>query len=190
MKIGMPKVLSELKECTNCHGYTQTGYELRDNNVSRFVCDECYQNFSSEYPICGNMIEISRSLLSRIAPSDKKPSFQAGYLLGNKEVVDGVQKLVVKDFINCLPSNKGTVSFFAANDVMKIRKKSKEENCTVVALYRTSPSGSPDFNSLDSKTISDMVNVIPYVIIGGCSEIQISVRDKNYPDYEYGVTVI
>lgn len=190
MKIGMPKALTELKECTCCHGYTQTGYELRDNNVSRFVCDECYQNYAEEYPMCGNMIEISRKLLSLITPNDKKPIFQAGYLLGKRETVDGVQKLVVTDHLNCLPSGKGTISFFAPDDIMKIRKKSREKGNVVVALYRTSPSGSPDFNSLDTKTIGDMVNVIPYVIIGGCSEIQISVRDKNYPEYEYGVTIV
>jgi proteasome lid subunit RPN8/RPN11 len=136
------------------------------------------------------MIEISRTLLAQISPNDKKPSFQAGYLLGKKEIVDGVQKIVVTDFLNCLSSARGTISFFAPEDIMKIRKRAKEKRNVTVALYRTSPSGSPDFNSLDTKTISDMVNVMPYVIIGGCSEIQISVRDKNYPEYEYGVTVI
>lgn len=190
MKIGMPKTLAELKECTCCHVYTQTGYELRNNNVSRFVCDECYQNYATEYPICGNMIEINRSVLSRIAPNEKKPSFQAGYLLGKKDTVDGVLKLVVTDLLNCLPSGKGTISFFAPDDIMKIRKRTKENGTVIVGLYRTSPSGSPDFNSLDTKTIADMVNVMPYVIIGGCNEIQISVRDKNYPEYEYGVTIV
>lgn len=190
MKIGMPKVLTELRECTCCHGYTQTGYELRDNNVSRFVCDECYQNFATEYPICGNMIEINRNALSLVVPNEKKPHFQAGYLLGKKKTVDGVQKLVITDFLNCLSSGKGTVSFFAPDDVMKIRKRIKEKETVIVGLYRTSPSGSPDFNSLDTKTIGDMVNVMPYVIIGGCSEILISVRDKNYPEYEYGVTIV
>ena len=190
MKIGMPKMLTELRECTCCHGYTQIGYELRDNNVSRFVCDECYRNYTAEYPMCGNMIEITRDLLSMIAPNDKKPTFQAGYLLGKKEVVDGVQKLVISDYMNCLPPGKGTITFFASDDVIKIRKKAKEKGNVVVALYRTSPSGSPDFNLLDTKVIGDMVNVLPYVIIGGCSEIQISVRDKNYPQYEYGVTVV
>lgn len=190
MKIGMPKVLTELKECTCCHGYTQTGYELRDNNISRFVCDECYQNYANEYPICGNMIEINRNVLSLIAPNEKKPTFQAGYLLGKRGTVDGVQKLVVTDFLNCLPTGKGTISFFSPDDVMKIRKRAREKGIAIIGLYRTSPSGSPDFNALDTKTISDMVNVMPYVIIGGCSEIQISVRDKNFPEYEYGVTIV
>ena len=127
MKIGMPKALSELRECTCCHGYAQTGYELRDNNVSRFVCDECYQTYSAEYPICTNMLEISRDVLSIITPKDKKPPFQAGYLLGKKEVVDGVKKVVVNDSLNCLPEGKGTISFFAPDDILKLRKKSKEK---------------------------------------------------------------
>lgn len=190
MKIAMPKVLSELKECTCCHGYTQTGYELRDNNVSRFICDECYHNNAEEYPMCGNMVEISKTLLLSIAPNEKKPSFQAGYLLGKKETVDGIQKLVVTDYLNSLQSGKGTVMFFAPDDIIKIRKRAKEKGNAVIALYRTSPSGAPDFNSLDSQMIADMVSEIPYVIIGGCSEIQIAVRDKNYPDYEYGVTIV
>ena len=190
MKIGMPKHLNELRECTCCHGYTQVGYELRDNNVSRFVCDECYQNYSEEYPICENMLQISRSILNKIVPVEKKPSFQVGYLFGKKETVDGIQILVLTDYINCLPSDKGTIVFFSPGDVMTIRRMSKENNCSVIALFRTSPSGSPDFNSLDIKTITDMVNVMPYVIIAGASEIQISVRDKNYPNYEYGVTIV
>ena len=73
---------------------------------------------------------------------------------------------------------------------MKIRKRARDKGIAIVGFYRTSPSGSPDFNALDTKTIIDMVNVMPYVIIGGCSEIQISVRDKNYPEYEYGVTIV
>jgi len=190
MKIGMPKKLTELKECTCCHGYTKTGFELRDNTASRFVCDECYQRSASEFPICGKMVEINKELLGKIVPSEKKPSFQAGYLLGKKETRDGLEKLTVTEYHNCLSTNRGTVAFFAPDDVRTIRKISKEKNCILVALYRTSPSGSPDFNSLDTKTITDMVNVMPYVIIGGGSEIQIAIRDKNYPEYEYGVTIV
>lgn len=190
MKIGMPIRLKELKECTCCHGYTQAGYELRDNNVSRFICDECYQNYSTEYPICGNMLEFDRGVLCKIVPNEKKPLFQVGYLLGKKETIEGVEKLSITECINCLPADKGTVVFFSPNDVKKIRNISKQNACSVIALYRTSPSGAPDFNSLDIKTIADMVNVMPYVIIGGASEIQIAVRDKNYPNQEYGVTIV
>ena len=189
-KVAMPKTLPELPGCTGCHGYTQNGYELRDNNVSRFVCEDCYRNLSSEYSLCGVMIEIRREVLSKIAPNDRKPTFQAGYLLGKKETVDNVQKVVVVEHFNSLQSGKGTVVFFSPADVMRVRKIAKEKNCVVVGLFRTNPSGSPDFNALDNKTLSDMVSVMPYVIIGGTSEIQISARDKNYPAYEYGVTVV
>ena len=190
MKIGTPKQLRELNECTSCHGYTKTGYELRDNNVSRFVCDECYHEYANDYPICKNMLEINHNVLEKIVPNEKKPIFQAGYFLGTREQTSGIEKLTVTEHLSCLPLDKGSATFFSPDDVMKIRKITKEKGYTVIALYRTNPSGSPVFNALDTKTISDMINVMPYVIVGGSSEIQIAVRDKNYPAYEYGVTII
>ncbi len=190
VKIGIPKRLRELKECTGCHAYTQSGYELRDNNSTRFVCEDCFRNVAAEYPLCGYLIEICRNVIERIVPEGKKPSFQAGYLLGKKEDSGGLVKLTVTEYLNSLSSDKGTVTFFSPDDVGKLRRLSKEKSCSVIAIYRTSPSGSPDFNSLDTSTVSDMVNAMPYVIVGGTGEIQISARDKSYPDYEYGVTVI
>ncbi|MFQ9798199.1 MAG: hypothetical protein ACLR23_03900 [Clostridia bacterium] len=70
-------------------------------------------NLSSEYSLCGVMIEIRREVLSKIAPNDRKPTFQAGYLLGKKETVDNVQKVVVVEHFNSLQSGKGTVVFFS-----------------------------------------------------------------------------
>ncbi|CUN00367.1 Uncharacterised protein [Allocoprococcus comes] len=52
------------------------------------------------------------------------------------------------------------------------------EGIAIVGLYRTSPSGSPDFNLLDNKTLDDMLMDIIYMIVGGNSEIQIAVKDK------------
>ena len=190
MKIAMPKSVAELRECTGCHGYTQNGYELRDHTISRFACEECYRDVKEEYPLCKEMIEIRQSVLSQIVQGDRKPVFLAGYLLGRKETAEGVRKIIVTEYINGLKSHRGTVVFFAPEDVRKIRSVSKEKNCAVVALFRTNPSGSPDFNELDCSVIGDMVSTMPYVVIGGTSEIQISVRDKHYPDYEYGVTVV
>lgn len=189
-KTATPKKLSELRECTCCHGYTQSGYELRDDSSSRFVCDECYGRLSREYPLCGAMIEIKREVLSRIAGTERRTGFQAGYLMGKRTEEGGVQRITVTDCINSLKEGQGTVAFFKPDDVMRIRRLSIEKDCSVVAIFRTNPSGAAEFNSLDSSILSGMVNVLPYVIIAGSSEIQIAARDKNYPGYEYGVTVI
>ena len=59
----------------------------------------------------------------------------------------------------------------------------------MVGIYRTSPSGSPDFNLLDNKTLDDMLLDIIYMIIGGCNEIQIAVKDKHGASDVIGVVI-
>ncbi len=189
MKTAIPKPLNEMKECTACHSFTAYGFELRDSNASRFVCEECFGRLRGEYSICRKMLEINTSVLSRIAPDAKPPSFQAGYLFGHRADIGGVERIVVTHHLNCLQPNRGTVSFFSYDDAVKIRRFCRENSCTVVAVYRTNPSGLPVFNSLDEKTAADMSNM-PYVIIAGTTEMQIAIRDKHYPDYEYGVIVV
>ena len=51
------------------------------------------------------------------------------------------------------------------------------------------PSGSPDFNLLDNKTVEDMLFDVVYVVIGAISEAQIAVRDKLHSTDKFGVVI-
>lgn len=186
-KVAMVAHLNEHQECTSCHCYTSTGYMLKDSSLSRFVCDECYPGMSSEYPLALKVVEINRHALSNLVPEGKKPGFHAGYLMGKKEIAGSGYKVKITSFLDSVQANRGSTCFFGKDDALRIRKISKEQGFSVVGIYRTSPSGSPDFNLLDNKTLEDMLFDIIYMVIGGCSEIQIAVKDKTGTFDEIGV---
>lgn len=187
-KIAMITRLPEHQECTSCHCFSQNGYILRDSNMARFVCEECYETTESrDYPLAQKIVEMSKRAVDKIVPEGKKPGFHAGYLMGKKEVTNTGYKIVVEKFIDSVLTGKGTANFFTKEDVMNLRKISKAEDVSIVGLYRTSPSGLPDFNLLDNKTLDDMLLDVVYMIIGGNSEIQIAVKDKHSQIDEIGV---
>ena len=175
-KIAMITRLPEHQECTSCHCFSQNGYMLRDSSMARFVCEECYETTGRrDYPLAAKVVEVSMNAVEQIAPEGKKPGFHAGY------------KIVVKKMIDSVQAGRGTANFFTKDDVMNLRKISRAEGIVIVGLYRTSPSGSPDFNLLDNKTLDDMLMDIIYMIVGGNSEIQIAVKDKHSQIDEIGV---
>lgn len=188
-KIAIIANLPEHQECTACHCYTSTGYMLKDNSLSRFVCEECYPDMSTEYLAATKVVEINRHALSSFVPEGKKPGFHAGYLMGKKEVTENAYKIIVSSFLDSIQGDRGTANFFGKDDALHIRKISKDKGLSVVGIYRTSPSGSPDFNLLDNKTLEDMLFDIIYMIIGGCSDIQIAVKDKSGSSDEIGVII-
>lgn len=187
-KIAMITRLPEHQECTSCHCFSQNGYILRDSNMARFVCEECYEEtYSRDYPLAVKVVEVNSNAIEQIAPEGRKPGFHAGYLMGKRENTDAGYKIVVEKMIDSVQAGKGTANFFTKDDVMNLRKISKAEGIAIVGLYRTSPSGSPDYNLLDNKTLDDMLMDIIYMIVGGNSEIQIAVKDKQSHIDEIGV---
>ena len=187
-KIAMITRLPEHQECTSCHCFSQNGYILRDSSMARFVCEDCYETtFSRDYPLAAKVVELWKNAIDQIAPEGKKPGFHAGYLMGKKEVTDAGYKIIVEKLIDSVQTGKGTANFYTKDDVMNLRKISRAEGVSIVGLYRTSPSGSPDFNLLDNKTLDDMLLDITYMIIGGNSEIQIAVKDRHSQLDEIGV---
>ena len=162
---------------------------LKDNSLSRFVCEECYPGMSSEYPVAAKVVEINRRTLSSLVPEGKKPGFLAGYLMGKKEATASGYKITVSSFLDSVQADRGTTCFFGKDDALRIRKMSKDQGLSMVGIYRTSPSGFPDFNLLDNKTLDDMLLDIIYMIIGGCNEIQIAVKDKHGASDEIGVVI-
>ena len=72
---------------------------------------------------------------------------------------------------------------------MTIRKKCRQSGLSLVGIFRTSPSGSPDFNLLDNKTVEDVLFDVVYVVIGAISEAQIAVRDKLHSTDKFGVVI-
>ena len=189
-KIAMITHLPEHQECTSCHCFSQNGYTLRDSSMSRFVCENCYEDARRDYPLATKVVELNMNSIDQLVPEGKKPGFHAGYLMGKRENTDTGYKIEVKKLIDSVQSGKGTANFFIKDDVMNLREISKAEGITVVGIYRTSPSGSPDFNLLDDKTLNDMLMDIIYVIVGGNSEIQIAVKDKNTQIDKIGVILI
>ena len=188
--IAMIACLPEHQECTACHCFANNGYFLRNNAMSRFVCEECYPAFASEFPVASKVIEVNRAALTNLVPDGKKPSFHAGYLLGKKDLTGDGYKITVSCLLNSAQSIRGTTQFFNKEDALRIRKASKEQGVSIIGIYRTSPSGSPDFNLLDQKTLNDLLFDIVYMIIGGCNEIQIAVKDKSSDSDEIGVVLL
>lgn len=187
-KIAMITHLPEHQECTSCHCFAQNGYILRDSSMARFVCEDCYEaNRSGEYPLAAKIVETRKSIVDQLVPEGKKPGFHAGYLMGKRENTDVGYRIVVEKLVDSIQTGKGTANFFTKEDVMSLRKISKTEGLAIVGLFRTSPSGAPDFNLLDNKTLDDMLMDIIYMIIGGNSEIQIAVKDKHSQADEIGV---
>ena len=187
-KIAMITRLPEHQECTSCHCFSQNGYILRDSSMARFVCEDCYETSGSrDYPLAAKVVEVGKNAIDQIAPEGKKPGFHAGYRMGKKEVTDAGYKIVVEKWVDSVQTGKGTANFFNKDDVMNLRKISRAGGISIVGLYRTSPSGSPDFNLLDNKTLDDMLMDIIYMIVGGNSEIQIAVKDKHSQVDEIGV---
>ena len=189
IKIAMFTSLPEHQECTVCHCYANKGFCLRDDSMSRFICEDCYSIWSSEYPVASKVVEIDKTALESLTPEGKKPGFHAGYLMGKKESFENGYKITVVSFLDSIQSNRGTTSFFNKDDILRIRRISKEQGLIMIGIFRTSPSGSPDFNLLDNKTLDDLLLDIIYMIIGGCSEIQIAVKDKSRASDEIGVII-
>lgn len=189
MKIAMSARLTEHQECTGCHCHSKEGYMIKSDSITRFVCEECYRELSGEYPLSKFTVSISREALAKLVPEERKPNFKAGYFLGKREGNDENYVVTVTECIESSRSGRGTVEFFNHDDIMAIRKRSRQSGLSLVGIFRTSPSGSPDFNLLDNKTIDDMLLDIVYVVVGAISEAQIAVRDKRRTIDEFGVVI-
>ena len=190
IKIAMRAKLTEHQECTGCHCHAKEGYMIKSDSLTRFVCEECYRELSNEYPLSNFTVSISRGELAKLIPEDRKPSFKAGYFLGQREGEAGNCSVMVTECIESSHPGRGTVDFFSIDDVMTIRKKCRQSGLSLVGIFRTSPSGSPDFNLLDNKTVEDMLFDVVYVVIGAISEAQIAARDKLHSADEFGVVII
>ena len=162
---------------------------IKSDSLTRFVCEECYHELAGEYPLSNFTVSISREELAKLIPEDRKPSFKAGYFLGKREGDNSNYFVTVIECIESTHPGRGTVDFFSIDDVMTIRKKCRQSGLSLVGIFRTSPSGSPDFNLLDNKTVEDMLFDVVYVVIGAISEAQIAVRDKLHLANEFGVVI-
>lgn len=188
-KIAMRAKLTEHQECTGCHCHSKEGYMIKSDSLTRFVCEECYRELAGEYPLSNFTVSINREALAKLIPEDRKPSFKAGYFLGKREGDADDYSVTVTECIESSHPGRGTVDFFSIDDVMTIRKKSRESGLSLVGIFRTSPSGSPDFNLLDNKTVEDILFDVVYVVIGAISEAQIAARDKHHSADEFGVVI-
>ena len=188
-KISMRAKLTEHQECTGCHCHAKEGYMIKSDSLTRFVCEECYHELANEYPLSNFTVSISREELAKLIPEDRKPSFKAGYFLGKHEGDTFNYFVTVTECIESTHPGRGTVDFFSIDDVMTIRKKCRQSGLSLVGIFRTSPSGSPDFNLLDNKTVEDMLFDVVYVVIGAISEAQIAVRDKLHSTDKFGVVI-
>lgn len=188
-KIAMRAKLTEHQECTGCHCHAKEGYMIKSDSLTRFVCEECYRELAGEYPLSNFTVSISREELAKLVPEDRKPSFKAGYFLGKCEGDNSNYAVTVTECIESTHPGRGTVDFFSIDDVMTIRKKCRQSGLSLVGIFRTSPSGSPDFNLLDNKTVEDMLFDVVYVVIGAISEAQIAVRDKLHSTDKFGVVI-
>ena len=162
---------------------------IKSDSLTRFVCEECYRELAGEYPLSNFTVSINRETLTKLIPEDRKPSFKAGYFLGKREGDADHYSVTVAECIESFQPGRGTVDFFSVDDVMKIRKRNRESGLSLVGIFRTSPSGSPDFNLLDNKTVEDMLFDVVYVVIGAISEAQIAARDKHHSADEFGVVI-
>ena len=163
---------------------------IKSDSLTRFVCVECYRELTNEYPLSNFTVFISRGELAKLIQEDRKPSFKAGYFLGKREGEADNYSVTVTECIESSHPGRGTVDFFSIDDVMTIRKKCRQSGLSLVGIFRTSPSGSPDFNLLDNKTVDDMLFDVVYVVIGAISEAQIAARDKLHSADEFGVVII
>lgn len=188
-KIAMRAKLTEHQECTGCHCHAKEGYMIKSDSLTRFVCEECYRELAGEYPLSNFTVSISREELAKLVPEDRKPSFKAGYFLGIREGDNSNYSVTITECIESTHPGRGTVDFFSIDDVMTIRKKCRQSGLSLVGIFRTSPSGSPDFNLLDNKTVEDMLFDVVYVVIGAISEAQIAVRDKLHSTDKFGVVI-
>lgn len=188
-KIAMRAKLTEHQECTGCHCHAKEGYMIKSDSLTRFVCEECYRELAGEYPLSNFNVSISREELAKLVPEDRKPSFKAGYFLGIREGDNSNYSVTITECIESTHPGRGTVDFFSIDDVMTIRKKCRQSGLSLVGIFRTSPSGSPDFNLLDNKTVEDMLFDVVYVVIGAISEAQIAVRDKLHSTDKFGVVI-
>lgn len=44
-------------QCAECNKLTSAGYQLVDDNETKFVCSECYSDFMRQYPQQGNSVK-------------------------------------------------------------------------------------------------------------------------------------
>lgn len=188
-KIAMQAGLNAPQECTGCHCHANQGYMIRNESLTRFVCEDCYQELAQEYPISKFTVSINRDVLVTLLGEESRPSFKAGYLLGKREGEDSGYTVTVTDCIESAHPGRGTIDFFNAEDVRKIREKAKQSDLSLVGIFRTSPSGSPDFHLLDNKTIESLLFEVVYVVIGAISEVQIAARDKHHSTEEIGIVI-
>ena len=186
-KIAMPVREQESRECAVCHCFTQEGCILRDSQMVRFVCGECYESLKEEYPLSKRVVRLDRAELKRTLFPENRPGFHAGYLMGKRETADDGFCISVSSFLESVSPGRGTAHFFNQEDVLKIRSFSRETGTSVVGIFRTSPSGVPDFNSLDEKILDDLLLDIVYLITGGVSEIQTAVKYRPNREEEIGV---
>ena len=187
-KKAVPVKLQEMRECAKCHCFSQEGYLLRDSQTARFVCAECYGEAREEYPVAQKVVELKRTALEALLSRNDRPGFHAGYLLGKKEIrEDGEGFYIQASSIlesSCL---RGIACFFNQEDLRQIRKAIRERELSLVGIFRTCPGGIPEYNALDQKLLDDLNFDLIYLLIGGCSEIQVSVKDRQNRGREIGV---
>lgn len=189
-KYATAKHCTTAEECTGCSGYAQNGYIIRDENSARFVCENCYEALANEYPVISAVVEIDKNVLSNVVKEGEKVMFTAGYLLGSKELFNGGFKINVNHLLECDRGTNGTAALFAPGDVIRLMKFKAEHSCQLVGVFRTNPSGMPEFNSLDDKTVKEMGNDIIYAVIAGDKDMQIAIKDKAHGADEIGVVIV
>ena len=189
-KLAVPALPQESQECAVCHCFTQEGYTLRDRQTVRFVCAECYENVRAEYPPADRIVCLDGAELKRTLFSDGRPGFRTGYLMGKKESTESGYCITVSSLLESTSSGGGAARFFNKEDVLKIHKHSRETGDAVVGIFRTSPSGIPEFNSLDEKILDDMLVDAVYLIAGGASELQTAAEDRQNRNGEIGVVLL
>lgn len=80
-RIAMITRLPEHQECTFCHCFSQNGYMLRDSNMARFVCEECYKTSGNrDYPLAAKIVELSTNAIEQIAPEGENQAFMLAIL--------------------------------------------------------------------------------------------------------------
>lgn len=190
MKLATRAQLNEHQECSQCHCHAKEGYVIKHNDLVRFVCEVCFSELTADYPLSPYSVSIDRRIIDQVVPADKKPAFQAGYFLGKKEGDGRTYTITITDYLECASSQQGSVRYFEGADVKRIRKKRLQEHLSLVGLYRTSPSGSPDFNALDHKMVDDLLMEVIYVVIGGHHEGSIAIRDKQHQTDAFGLVIV
>ena len=191
-KIGIPSgVQSNMRECSNCRGYTDRGYFLQRPSSTQFVCEDCYEQFfREEYPLAQYVVQIPRRFLDSLFGESEKISLKAGYLLGRVEQTTDDTTITVDGMLPVSRDGNGYISFFTPADHINIKKNISAGNHQLVGLYRTIPGGECVFNALDQALVMDMRKDLVYIIIAGKKQGMVSGMSKRFSPQETGVVIV